>query len=109
MRISAVSQDGGRGGQKIVLDEDDWKELFALYTSCTEYERRQLYQEGSPHHYKETDLSEEYTYSAEKLEYAIDAWRAVLFFLHRNGFVLAHHQGAIALDSIGEEFAARPE
>jgi hypothetical protein len=109
MMILEVPHRSGEDGKQIALDEDDWKELFALYTSCTEEERRQIYQEGSPHYYQKTDLGAEYTYSAEKREFAVDAWRAVLFFLHRRGFVLANCEESIPLDAVCGEFAARPK
>jgi hypothetical protein len=109
MIITEASPDGGRARKQIVLDEDDWKELFALYTSCTEYERQQIYQEGGAHDYRRTDLGEEYTYSAEKREYAVDAWRAVLFFLHRKGFALTNHRDFIPLETICKEFVTPPE
>lgn len=72
----------------IVLSEDDLKEIFSLLTSSTRYERDQVYDEGSDHHFLEVDLFNEYTLTEEKREYALDAWRAVIYFLHLRGYSL---------------------
>ncbi len=45
---------------RIVLDEDDWREIFSIFTSCAEYERTQVYDPGSSHYFKKVQLYEEY-------------------------------------------------
>jgi hypothetical protein len=73
---------------KIVLTDEDLREIFALFSIPTDYERQQVYDEGGLHYYRREDLSSEYSLTQEKQEFAEDAWRAVTYFLHRKGFVL---------------------
>ena len=78
----------GNSNEPIVLSEDDLKEIFSLFTSSTKYERDQVYDERSGHHFLEVKLFEEYTLTEEKREYALDAWRSVIYFLHSRNYVL---------------------
>lgn len=75
-------------GKRITLSESDLKEIFSLFTSATVHEKRQIYDPTSDHYFLKSDLSEEYSLTEEKREYALDAWRAVLFFLHSKGYKL---------------------
>ncbi len=72
----------------IVLSEEDLKEIFSLFTSSTKYERDQVYDKHSGHHFLEVELFDEHTLTEEKREYALDAWRAVIYFLHSKGYSL---------------------
>jgi hypothetical protein len=74
--------------QTVVLQEEDLQEVFALFSSPTDDELRQIYDESSHYFYKLEELRGEYTLTQEKREFAEDAWRAVTYFLHRNGFAL---------------------
>jgi hypothetical protein len=49
----------------MTLSDDDLKEIFGLFTSCTLYERDQIYSPGI-HYYKAVNLSEEYELTEEK-------------------------------------------
>jgi hypothetical protein len=90
----------------VVLSEDDLKELFGLLTSVTEFERNQVYDQRSEHYFRRTDLSEEYTLTQEKREYALDAWRAVCFFLHSRGYSFSKDGQDISLSfSVGQFIA----
>jgi hypothetical protein len=54
-------------GQELTVTEDDLKKIFALFTSCTDYEKKQIFDESSQHYFKLIDLSEEYgAYRGEK-------------------------------------------
>jgi hypothetical protein len=72
----------------INLTDDELREIFALFSSPTDYERQQAYDETNAHFYEREDLSREYTLTQERREFAEDAWRAVMFFLHRRDFRL---------------------
>jgi len=50
------------------LFEDDLKEIFALFTSCTRYERDEIYREGD-HCFKKENLAGEYSLTEEKVEF----------------------------------------
>jgi len=73
---------------RIVLTEDDLKELFSLFCSPTKYEKEQMYSPSSDHYFSGVSLSDEYQLNEEKREFALDAWRAVLFFLYSRGYSL---------------------
>jgi hypothetical protein len=73
---------------KLVPDDGDLQEIFALFSSPSDDELRQVYDHANPHFYKLEDLQQEYNLTQEKREFAEDAWRAVMFFLHQRGFTL---------------------
>jgi len=73
---------------RIILADDDLREVFALFSSPTDYEKQQVYDAAGPHFYRREDLSCEYSLTQEKREFAEDAWRAVIYFLHQKGFTL---------------------
>lgn len=68
--------------------DEELKEIFALFTSPTLSERQEAYNPSSAHYFLNENLQDEYELTEEKREYALDAWRAVMYFLHRNGFKL---------------------
>jgi hypothetical protein len=70
----------------IRLSEDDLRELFALFSSPTEEEVAMIY---SPQHrlfFRNVDLTEEYSLTEGRGDFAEDAWRAVTYFLDRHGY-----------------------
>jgi len=73
---------------QILLDDDDYKEIFSLFCSPTQYERVQIYLPESDHYFRKVDLQEEYSLNQETKEFSVDAWRSVLSFLGRNGLSL---------------------
>jgi hypothetical protein len=77
------------GKPKLVPSDQDLREIFALFSSPTDYERQQVYDETGGHFYGREDLLCEYTLRQEKREFAEGAWRAVMHFLYGNGFVLS--------------------
>jgi hypothetical protein len=89
---------------RIRIDESDIKEIFGLFSSPTRHERQQMYDPSSPHYYKNLDAMEPYEITQEKREFALDAWRAVLGALSRNGFILVKDGKEIDLKFIDECF-----
>jgi len=89
---------------KILLAEEDLKELFGLFSSPSKHEKRQIYERDSIHYFKKIDLSQEYSLTQEKHEYALDAWRAVVSFLHLRGFCLVKEEKIVNLGWIDEDF-----
>jgi hypothetical protein len=81
----------------IELTESDLQELFAPFSSATQEEILQIFSERSQHFYQAHDLNDEYELTEEKREYALDAWRAVLQFLHRKGYGLVKDGEAVDL------------
>ncbi len=89
---------------RIELSENDLKEIFSLLTSCTLHERNQIYDESSDHYYLDVEPLLEYSLTQEKREFALDAWRAVIYFLHTKGYSLYCAGQQIGLDFSNEEF-----
>ncbi len=87
----------------IRLSDEELKELFALFTSPAKYELEQIYKPGE-HFYKNVNLEEEYTVYLDKRDFALDSWRAVLYFLFKRGFQLKKGNDIIDLDFIEGEF-----
>jgi hypothetical protein len=72
--------------EKMTPSEEDLQEIFALFTSPADEEVSQIYDETSRFHFRKENLAEEYSLTQEKREFAIDAWRAVNYFLQRHGY-----------------------
>lgn len=89
---------------KISLTEEDLKELFALFTSCTKYEKQQIYDINNSLFFKNEDLNEECSITNAKKEFAIDAWRAVIQFLHSRGYVLLRDGKEMPLGFVEDDF-----
>ena len=92
--------------EAIALSEDDLKEIFSLFTSSTKYERDQVYDKNSGQHFSEIKPLDEYTLTEEKREYALDAWRAVVYFLHSKGYSLCQDGERRDLSFIDDYFIA---
>lgn len=89
----------------IALTDNDLKEIFSLLTSSTKDEKVQTYQRGGSHYYESENLSEEYSLTQEKREFALDAWRAVISVLQARGFTLTTKDGKkLDLGFIEKEF-----
>jgi hypothetical protein len=67
------------GKSTIILTDDELREIFALFSSPTDYERQQVYDKTETHFYEREDLSREYTLTQERREFAEDAWRAISY------------------------------
>ena len=74
---------------KLMPSDEDLREIFALFSSPTDEERRNVYEPSNPHYFALEDLAKEYDLTQERREFADDAWRAVTYFLHRRGFTLS--------------------
>lgn len=83
--------------KSIVLSDEDFREIFALFTSPTDEERNQAYKQESRHYFRKENLTEQYSVAQEKREFAVDAWRAVAYFLHRHGYSLTKDGAAYDL------------
>jgi hypothetical protein len=70
------------------LKEDDFKEIFALFSSVSVYERNQIYDSKDSLYYLDQNLDEEYHLTEGRRDFALDALRAVLYYLHRRGLKL---------------------
>jgi hypothetical protein len=68
------------------LSDDDTRELFALFSSPTAEEIERIYSSEDPLFFRNEDIAKEYSLVQERGEYARDAWRAVMYFLHRHGY-----------------------
>jgi hypothetical protein len=90
----------------IMLSEDDLREIFSLFTSSTKYERDQVYDDQSGHYFLKEGLFEEHTLTEEKREFALDAWRAVIYFLHSRGYSLYKDGKRTDLSFSEDEFIA---
>ena len=90
----------------IALTEDDLKEIFSLFTSSTKYERDQVYDKNSGHYFLEIKPFDEHTLMEEKREYALDAWRAVIYFLYSKGYSLCKDGERSDLAFIEDNFIA---
>lgn len=93
-------------GKAIALTEDDLKEIFSLFTSSTKYERDQVYDKNSGHHFLDIESLDEYSLTEEKREYALDAWRAIIYFLHSRGYSLNKDDWRSDLSFIEDAFIA---
>jgi hypothetical protein len=77
---------------RVTLTDEDLRELFAFFSSPTDEELHRVLNPSHANFYKQENLGAEYTLTQERREFAVDAWRAVTYFLHRNGFSL-HREG----------------
>ncbi len=89
--------------QPIELREDDLKEIFALYTSCSRYEYDEVFDEASSNYYLRENLRDEYELGGDKGDYALDSWRSALLFLSRRGYSLMRGDEIIDLSNAAEQ------
>jgi hypothetical protein len=73
---------------KINLEEQDLQEIFGLFSSVTGEEKHRLFDSSDRLFFRNEELDEEYQLNQEKREFAIDAWRAVAYFLYRHGYTV---------------------
>jgi hypothetical protein len=91
-------------GDRIEFSDDDLKEVFALFTSSTAYELGQADDPSSEHYFGRVNLSEEYELCYAKQDFAIDALRSVLAFLHRRGYRVEKDGEVLGLEGVSEYF-----
>ncbi len=68
------------------FNENDLKEIFALFTSVTLDELNQIYDSKNRHYFENEKLDDEYNLSQAKREFASDSLRSVLYFLTKHGY-----------------------
>lgn len=90
--------------EPLLLSDDDLKEVFSLFSSCTRFERDQVYDQNCRHYFRNENLSEEYSLTMAKRDFALDAWRAVITFLSIKGFTLKRAGNDVDLSSIQDAF-----
>ena len=88
----------------INLSEDDLQEIFALFASATKFEKLQVYDEQNEHYFHNVQLSEEYSLTEETRDFAFDAWRAVISFLHSKGYSLSKDGRIVNLSFSDDQF-----
>ncbi len=88
----------------ILLNEDELREIFSLFTSPTKFERDQVYDRKGEHYFANVSLSDEYSLTQEKREFALDAWRAVISFLNSQGYCLSKDGVVLPLSFIENDF-----
>jgi hypothetical protein len=71
---------------RITLAEEDLQEIFALFSSPADEERTQVYDQASDFYFRRLNLADEYSLNEEKKEFAVDAWRAITYYLYRHGY-----------------------
>jgi hypothetical protein len=76
------------GKARVNLSDEDLRELFALFSSPTDEELRQVLNPSHTNFYKLENLEAD-TLTQERREFAEDAWRGVTYFLFRKGFNLS--------------------
>ncbi len=90
----------------ITPNDAELKELFALFSSASLYELRQIYDKNNDLFFMNEILSDEYELTESKREFASDSWRAVIYFLLKNGYQLKKGDEVIDLNFINEEFVS---
>ncbi len=71
---------------RITLTDEDFQEIFALFSSPADEERTQVYDQTSDFYFGKHNLADEYSLNEEKKEFAVDAWRATIYYLYRHGY-----------------------
>ena len=89
---------------KVDFSEGDFREVFALFTSSTAHELRQIDDPTSEHYFERENIREECEICSDKREFAIDALRAVIAFLHRHGYRIEKDGKVLSLAGISEHF-----
>ena len=90
--------------REIEFSETDLKEVFGLFTSPSRQELHWNYDSARPDFFEQIDLSVEYELTQEKREFALDALRATLFFLHYSGYQLEKDGKVLSLKGITDYF-----
>ena len=72
----------------IDITHKDFQEIFALFSSPTKAELEMIYNPSHHLFFEKENLEDEYDLAEEKKEFAIDAARAVLYWLRQHGYQL---------------------
>lgn len=89
---------------EIEFSEADLKEVFGLFSSPSRQELQWNYDQDRPDYFERISLSEEYELTQEKREFALDALRATLFYLHRAGYRIEKDGKIVSLAGIQNFF-----
>jgi hypothetical protein len=89
---------------EIFISDTELKEIFELFSSCTEFELNQIYDLAGDSYFERINLSEEYQLLESKREFALDAIRSVLYFLNRHGYKLEKSGEVKTLEGIKSHF-----
>jgi hypothetical protein len=84
----------------IKLSDNDLRELFALFSSPTEEEVERIYSPQDRLFFEKENLTDEYSLVEGKEDFARDAWRAVIYFLHRHGYKVTKDGQSIDLSTL---------
>ncbi|MFA6978450.1 MAG: hypothetical protein WC209_03915 [Ignavibacteriaceae bacterium] len=87
------------------MTENDLKEIFALFSSPTDYElTNMIYNPSQKLFYGNEDLNEEYSLTQDKKEFAEDSLRAILYYLVKHGFEIRKGNEILDMKFIKELF-----
>ena len=89
---------------EIEFSETDLQEVFGLFSSPSKDELNWNYDQDRHDFFECITLSEEYELVQEKREFALDALRATLFYLHRVGYRIEKDGKIVSLAGIQEFF-----
>ncbi|MBN2423998.1 MAG: hypothetical protein JXR46_05955 [Calditrichaceae bacterium] len=80
------------------FSDKDLKEIFALFSSSTIYELKQIYNKNDNLYFENENLNDEYELVSVKREFALDALRSVLYWLNKKGYSLYKNSNNDKLD-----------
>ena len=89
------------------FNDDDLKEVFALFSSVSLHELEQVYDPAHNLFFQNENLGAEYELSQQRRDFAIDALRSVLYYLHRHGYELRKEEYADNLTWVHKELFVR--
>ena len=88
------------------IRDEDLKEIFALFSSVSLYEFKQIYDPKNELFFQKEDLDAEYELTEQRHDFAIDALRSVLYYLyylHRHGYELRKQENVDDLTWVQKE------
>lgn len=87
------------------ITESDLKEIFALFSSPTNYElKTMIYNPNNKLYYKNEKLDEEYSLTQSKKDFAEDSLRAVLYYLVKHDYEIKKGNVVVDIDFITNNF-----
>lgn len=87
----------------IKFDDEEKKELFALFCASTTYELQKVYTSSDDNYYSNEKLEEEYNLSLPKKEIAHDIWRSVIYYLNKHDYKLEKDGKIIDLSEFAQK------
>ena len=86
------------------ITDNDLKEIFSIFCSCTKHELKQIYNSKDHLYYLHLNLSDDYNLNEKKREYALDSIRSIFYWLHKNGYCISKDGKIDNLNWIEEYF-----